>query len=200
MKRLLLLIFTITISLHSAQSKAIKIGDQDYAIVTETYNIYSSKGKVMKLYKKEHDGKLTYILGLTLRDITGTCSIRKEQRGAYEINGTDIKLYSFWDRDRQIDNAPYGARIVHYKLLEDQTIVKKASTLYIESARKNYDDESGMKYLFQEPKTDEEKALFKNYIMEMENTYKGKFVFDNASEDLIKKVKNALERKMRSRW
>ena len=200
MKRLLLFIFTITASLLSAQSEYIKIGDQDYVIVTETYDIYSSKGEVMKLYKKEHDDNLTYILGLTLRDTTGTCSIRKIQKGAYVINGTDIKLYSFWDREGQIDDAPYGARIVHYKILEDHTIVKKSSTLYIESARKNYDDESGMKYLFQEPETEEEKTLFRNYIMEMESTYKGKFIFNLESEDLIKKVKNALNKKMRSRW
>jgi len=200
MKKLLLLIFIITVSLQSAQPKHISIEDQDFSIVTETYNIYNSKGEVMKLYKEERNGNLTYVLGLTLWDTTGTCSARKIQKGAYEINGTDIMLYSFWDRDGKIDNAPYGARITHYKMLEDHTVVKKSSYLYIESTRKNYNYYSGMKYLFKSPKTEQEKEELQTYIQEIEEKYKGTFVFEDEAEDLISEVKKALKRKMKSIW
>lgn len=200
MKRLLLLMFTITISLHSAQHKDIKIGDQDYAIVTETYDIYNSKGQVMKLYKKEHDDKLTYILGLTLKDKTGNCSDVRVQQGAYEINGSDIMLYSFWDRRGEIYDAPYGARIVHYKILGNHTVVKKSSYIYIETASKKYNDDSGMKYLFTPPKTDQEKEALRTYIEEVEQQYKGTFVFGSAAKDLIAEVKKALKRKMEKKW
>jgi len=200
MKRFLLLIFTITASLHGAQTEQIKLGNQDFSIVTETYDIYNSKGEVMKLYKEEHNTNSTYLLGLTLKDNTGTCSNKRIQERAYEINGTDIIFYSFWYRRGNVHDAPYGARITHYELLEDRTIVKKSSYIYIESARKNHDDESGMKYLFHTPKTAKEKELFKNYITEMERTYKGEFVFGDESKRLIKKVKEALDRKIKSRW
>ncbi len=200
MKKLLLLIFIITLSLQSAQLEHIKIGNQDFSIVTETYDIYSSKGEVMKLYKEERDRKPRYILGLTLKDNTGTCSDFKIQEGAYEINGTDIIFYSLWDRRGKVDDAPYGARITHYKMLEDHTIVKKSSYIYIESASKNYDDESGMKYLFTPPQTDKEKEELQAYIQDVEQKYKGTFVFENEAKDLIAEVKKALKRKMETTW
>ena len=200
MKKLLLLIFTITASLQSAQSEHIKIGNQDFSIVTETYNIYNSKGEVMKLYKEERNHKLTYVLGLTLKDTTGTCSIRRIEKGAYEINGTDIMLYSFWDREGKIYDAPYGARIAHYKMLEDHTVVKKSSYIYIESARKNYSYKSGMKYLFTSPQTDQEKEELQAYIQDIEEKYKGTFLFGNEAKDLISEVKKALKRKTEKTW
>ncbi len=200
MKKILLLIFTITLSLQSAQLEHIKIGNQDFSIVTETYNIYNSKGEVMKLYKEERDRKPRYILGLTLKDDTGTCSDFKIQEGAYEVKGTDITLYSLWDRRGKVDDAPYGARITHYKMLEDHTIVKKSSYIYIESARKNYNDESGMKYLFTPPKTNQDKEELNAYIKEIEEKYKGTFVFENEAKDLIAEVKKALKRKMEKRF
>lgn len=200
MKNILLLIFIITASLQSAQIEQIKIGNQNFSISTETYKIYNSKGEVMKLYKEERDSKPRYILGLTLKDDTGTCSDFKLQEGAYEINGTDIILYSFWDRRGKVYDAPYGARITHYKMLEDHTVVKKSSYLYIESARKNYNYKSGMKYLFTPLKTPEEKEELRAYIKEIEQKYKGTFVFEDEATDLIAEVKKALKRKMKSTW
>ena len=200
MKKLLLLIFIITASLQSAQLEQIKIGNQDFSVVTETYNIYNSKGEVMKLYKEERDRKPRYILGLTLKDDTGTCSDFKIQEGAYEINGTDIILYSLWDRRGKVYDAPYGARIAHYKMLEDHTVVKKSSYIYIESASKNYNYYSAMKYLFTPPQTDQEKEELQTYIKEIEQKYKGTFLFDNEAKDLIVEVKKALKRKMERTW
>ena len=200
MKKLLLLIFIITALLHSAQLEHIKIGDQDFSVVTETYKVYNSKGEVMKLYKEERDSKSRYILGLTLKDTTGTCSDFKIQEGAYEINGTNIILYSLWDRRGKVYDAPYGARIAHYKMLDDHTVVKKSSYVYIESASKNYNYYSGMKYLFTPPKTDKEKEELQAYIQDVEQKYKGTFVFENEAQDLIAEVNKALKRKMEKIW
>lgn len=200
MKKLLLLILIITSSLQSAQLEHIKIVNQDFSIITETYDIYNSKGEVMKLYKEESDRKPRYILGLILKDNTGTCSDFKIQQGAYEINAADIIFYSLWDRRGKVYDAPYGARITHYKMLEDHSIVKKSSYLYIESTSKNYNDESGMKYLFTPPQTDQEKEELQTYIKEVEQKYKGTFVFENEAKDLIVEVKKALKRKMQKIW
>lgn len=200
MKILTLLFLGFTQFLFSSESMHVTIGNQDFTIVTETYDIYNSKGEVMKLYKEENDGKLIYILGLTLKENTGTCSIIKIQQGAYEINGTDIMLYSLWDKRGRIDDAPYGARITHYKMLEDHSVVKKSSYIYIESASKDYKDESGMKYLFIPPKTDHEKEELQAYIEEVEQKYEGTFVFDNEAKYLIAEVKEALQRKVNRRW
>jgi len=200
MKILILLFIGFMQLLFSSELIHVTIGNQNISIVTETYDIYNSKGEVMKLYKEETDGKLTYILGLTIKDNTGTCSILKTQEGTYEINGTDIILYSLWDRIGRIDDAPYGARITQYTMLEDHSIIKKSSTIYIESTRKDYDDESGMKYLFTPPKTDQEKEALDAYIEDAEQRYEGTFVFDNEARDLISEVKEALKRKMANKW
>ena len=200
MRLFLLMLLSASTHLCAAELEHITIKQQDFSIVTETYDIYNSKGEVMKLYKKDPDAKLTYILGLTLKDKTGNCSDIRVQKGAYEINGTDIKLYSFWDRRGDVDNAPYGARISHYKIFEDHTVVKKSSYLYIESVSKNYNDESGMKYLFTAPKTYQKKKELQAYVQEVEHKYEGVFVFENDAKSLIEEVKKALKRKMDRRW
>ena len=200
MKILTLLFIGFTQFLFASDLTQITIGKQNFSIVTETYDIYNSKGEVMKLYKEDSNGKLTYILGLTLKENTGTCSIVKIQQGAYEINGTDIMLYSLWDKRGRIDDAPYGARITHYKMLEDHAVVKKSSYIYIESSSKGYNEDSGMKYLFTPPQTDHEKEELQAYIEEVEQKYEGTFVFDSEARDLITEVKEALQRKMNRRW
>jgi hypothetical protein len=200
MKNILLLIFTITVSLYSAQVEKMMIENQNFSIVTETYDIYNSKGEVMKLYKEEDNATLTYVLGMTIKDTTGTCSNKRVQEGSYEIKGKNITLYSFWYRRGDVPSAPYGARITQYELLDNYTATKRSSYIYIESEVKNYDDTTGMQYLFKKPNTAKEKELFKNYITDIERTYKGDFLFGDASQRLIEKVKEALDRKRKSRW
>lgn len=200
MKILIPLFIGLIQLLFSAELTHVTMGKQDFSVVTENYDIYNSKGEVMKLYKEESNHDLTFVLRLTLEDHTGTCSDKSIQKGAYEINGTEIVLYSSWHRKGKMYDAPYGARISHYEMLDNHTFVQKSSHIYIESARKNYDEESGMKYLFTPPETDEQKEELRAYIKEVEREYKGTFVYDNEAEALKEEVKKALKRKMTRNW
>lgn len=200
MKILISLFLIITQLLFSAELKHVTMGHQDFSIVTESYDIYGSKGEVMKFYKEERNNDLTFVLRLTMTDHTGSCADKAIQEGAYEINRTNITLYSFWDRRGKAYDAPYGARVAHYKLSDDRTLVKEASYIYIESERKKYNDESGMKYLFTPPQNEEERKELQNYIEDVERQYKGTFVYGDEAKVLIKEVKKALKRKMQRAW
>ena len=200
MKKIWFLLFTISTFSLSANLEHITIGNQDFSIVTETYKIYDSKGEVAKFYKEERNNDLTFIFSLILEDATGTCADKSMQSGSYEINGTNITLYSFWDRKGKVYDSPYGARIQQYEMLPNHTVVLKSSKVYIEAARKSYDLESGMKYLFTPPKTVNEKEALQTYIRSVEKEYKGLFVYGDEAKSLLKEVQKALIRKMRSRW
>jgi hypothetical protein len=200
MKFLLVVTIFSSILFSSARLEHVTIGNQDFSITTETYKIYDSKGEVMRFYKEERNNDLTFIFNLILEDATGTCADKSMQSGYYEINGTNITLYSFWDRKGKSYDSPYGARIQHYEMLPDHTVVLKSSRLYIETARRNYDESSGMKYLFTSPQSKNEKEAFSKYIKSVEREYNGVFVFGDDAKKLIDEVHDALNRKMRTKW
>ncbi len=200
MKLFLLMLFTTSILFGTAELKHITIKNQDFSIVTEAYDIYDSKGEVMKFYKEERNNDLIFVLSLILKDSTGTCADKSMQTGSYEINGTNITLYSFWDRKGKAYDSPYGARIQRYEMLPDHTVVLKSSKVYIETARKSYDTESGMKYLFSPPKTNTEIEALQAYIKSVEREYKGVFVYGDEAKSLIEEVHEAFRRKMKSKW
>jgi len=200
MKLFLLILLTLTTLFATAELEHITIGNQDFSIVTESYEIYDSKGEVMKLYKEERNNDLIFVLSLILKDSTGTCADKSMQTGTYEINGTDITLYSFWDRKGKAYDSPYGARIQRYEMLPNHTVVLKSSKVYIETARKSYDRESGMKYLFTPPNTNNEIEALQAYVKSVEREYKGVFVYDNEAKKLIEEVDEAFRRKMKAEW
>lgn len=200
MKILSLIFFTVNILFATAELEHVTLGNQDFTLVTESYEIYDSKGEVMKFYKEERNNDLTFVLSLILNDKTGTCADKSMQEGAYEINGTTITLYSFWDRKGKVYDSPYGARIQQYEMLPNHTVVLRSSKVYIETARKSYDQESGMKFLFSPPKTASEKEALHTYINAVEKEYKGVFVFGEEAKMLLDEVHEALRRKMKSAW
>ena len=200
MKIFTLILFTVNILFATAELEHVTLGNQDFSIVTESYEIYDSKGQVMKFYKEERNNDLIFVLSLILEDKTGTCADKSMQEGAYEINGTTITLYSFWDRKGKVYDSPYGARIQEYEMLPDHTVVLRSSKVYIETARKSYDQESGMKYLFTPPKTDLEKEALQAYVRSVEKEYKGVFVFGEEAKMLLDEVHEAFRRKMKSAW
>jgi hypothetical protein len=200
MKILSLIFFSLNILFATAQLEHVTLGNQDFSIVTESYEIYDSKGEVMKFYKEERNNDLTFVLSLILKDKTGSCSDKSMQEGAYEINGTTITLYSFWDRKGKVYDSPYGARIQQYEMLPDHTVVLRSSKVYIETARKSYDAESGMIYLFTPPKTESEKEALDAYVQSVEKEYKGVFVFGKEAKKLLDEVYEALQRKNNIRW
>jgi len=200
MKVFLFIVLSIGALFASAKLEHITIGNQDFSVVIESYDIYDSKGEVMKLYKEERNNDLTFVLSLILKDSTGTCADKSMQEGSYEINGTDITLYSFWDRKGKAYDSPYGARIQRYEMLPNHTVILKSSKVYIETARKNYNKESGMKYLFTPPKTNIQKEALQAYVKSVERAYKGVFVYNNEAERLIEEVQEAFSRKLKAKW
>ena len=200
MKLLLVLLFFNTLLFSSGKLEHVTIGYQDFSITTESYDIYDSKGEVMRFYKEERNNDLTFIFSLILEDATGTCADKSMQSGYYEINGTNIILYSFWDRKGKSYDSPYGARIQHYEMLPNHTVFLKSSRVYIETSRRNYDQDSGMNYLFRTPESSSEKVAFEKYVKSVEREYKGTFVFDDEAKRLMEEVLQALSRKMKSRW
>ncbi len=200
MKAFLFIVLSIVTLFASAKLEHITLGNQDFSVVIESYDIYDSKGEVMKLYKEERNNDLTFVLSLILKDSTGTCADKSMQEGSYEINGTHITLYSFWDRKGKAYDSPYGARIQRYEMLPDHTVILKSSKIYIETTRKSYDKESGMKYLFTPPKTNIQKEALQAYVKSVEKEYKGVFVYDNEAKKLIEEVHEAFRRRMKAKW
>jgi hypothetical protein len=200
MKLFLLILLSANTLFATAKLEHITIKNQDFSMVTEAYDIYDSKGEVMKLYSEEQNNDLNFVLSLILKDRTGTCADKSMQDGSYEINGTAITLYSFWDRKGKAYDAPYGARIQQYEMLPDNTLKRISSKVYIETDRRNYDKKSGMKYLFKVPQNDKEKEALNRYVKSVEIEYKGVFVFDEEAKKLIKEVDDALIRKIKKRW
>ncbi len=200
MKPLFLLLFPVMLLHASSTIEHRTLNNQDFTIITEDYEVYDSKGRVAKFYRDELNNDLTYLFPLTLNDRTGTCGARSLTKGAYEIEGKTITLYTFWDRQGRIYDTPYGARIQKYEVTKRGELRLIESRLYVESARKSFDPESGMRFLFTKPANDKEKAALETYVKDAERQYKGTFVFGDDVKRLIKEVKEALDRKMINTW
>lgn len=198
--RLFSILLLISLQLFAKSSELITINNHAFILEKESYNEYGSKGKVIRLYRGKEKADSRLLFTFILNDRSGPCSAREIEKGSYEINGSTITLYSFWKRGGKAYDAPYGARIKVYVVENNATLTKVSSHVYIEESRRNYDEESGMKYLFTKAKTVEEKELFKEYIEEVEDRYDGIFVFDKEAERLLKNVKKALKRKVKLQW
>ena len=199
MKIFLILLVTL-VQLFPKHIEHISIDSQPFTIVKETYNEYGNKGEVMRFYKGGEKNETALLLTFTLRDRMGPCSARELEKGTYEINASTITFYSSWKRGGKAYEAPSGARVKVYKVLKDSTLKKVSSKVYIETSKRNYDEESGMQYLFTEPKTEEEKESLQEYIEEVEDDYDGIFVFAKEGKELIREVKKAFRRKTKALW
>ena len=197
MKKIFALLWFFSFWLY-AGSQEIIINHHPFTLVTEKYDIYDSKGEVMKFYKDIHDDKPLF--HITLSDATGGCSSRSLEDGSYEIEGNKIRLYSFFHRQGTAYMEPYGAKIVEYKVLKDGDLKKTSSQVYIETAQRGYENSKGMKYLFQKPKTINEKRALADYIKQVEEHYSAQFLLGEEGKSLIKEVKEALKRKIKRNW
>jgi len=200
MKKIVLLLLLSTYALFSTEIKHINIGNQDFMLTVEEYDVYDSKGAVLRVYKEKRNNDLIFMFSLILKDRTGACSAKSVEDGYYEVNDTGITLYSHWDRRGKAYDAPYGARIQVYTVDEHFNLTKTSSKLYIETERQNYNETSGMQYLFHEPQNEEEKKALKSYVSSVERNFKGSFVFGNEAKKLMAEVEDAMGRKMKSIW
>lgn len=200
MKTYALLFFITSQLLFCAELKHVNIGNQDFSITTESYKVYDSKGTVMRMYSEARNNDLLFVLKLTLRDASGPCSAKSLEEGYYEMNATHITLYSSWVRRGKAYDAPIGARIQVFEVQPDHSVKRISSKLYIETERENYNEASGMQYLFEKPQTEKEQTKLALYISGVERKYKGTFVFGKEAQKLRKEVEKALIKKLKSRW
>jgi len=196
MKLFLTLFLSISSLLAFPTLEYISIDKQEFTMTKETYDIYNSKGLVMSLYSKKKNHDLGFALNLILHDVTGDCGKKSIQKGTYSIEQSTITLYHLYRREGHADYAPYGAMIDVYEIQKEGELQKVSSKVYIESSRKKYNPDSGMKYLFEIAKNEEEKALFAEYINDIEKKYKSTFVFEEEAQSLIQEVKRALKKDM----
>jgi len=199
MKYIVLFLLT-SLCLLSQENKELLIGGERYIVVHESYNEYGDKGVEMKLYKKSQSLDELPLFSFTLENRSGGCGERSTQDGNYEINGTTLTLYSHWDRSGRAYDAPRGDRIQQYTIETNGTVAFKDGVLYIERQAKNYDKESGLKYLFTSPKNDVEKEKLHSYIESTERLFGGKFVYGDEAVQLHEKVDIVLMKKRQIRW
>jgi len=189
-----------TTTLFSEGWSSLTINHNTFEVLQESYDEYGSKGKTVTFYKKESNETKQTLFSFVLEDTTGGCNDKSLERGAYEVNGTNLTFYTLWKRRGSVDDAPLGGRVIRYEVLKNGEFHRLSSQLYVEEYRRDFNSKSGMKFLFETPKTEENKELLAKYVASVEKRYDGQFVFDDASNKLIKEVRKALKRKMRKIW
>jgi len=85
-------------------------------------------------------------------------------------------------------------------VLDDGSLKRESSVLYIERHHKSIHLEDGMQYLFTAPETEKEKVLLKSYVGDIEAYFNGVFLFGKEAQRLQSAVSDAIERKHKSRW
>jgi len=200
--RLYLLLFLTlsTTALFSKGWSSITINKQPFELFEEYYDEYDSKGKTVTFYKKGEDGNKTSLLSFVLDDATGGCNDKSIEKGSYEVNGTILSFYTLWKRQGSVDDAPYGAKISRYEVAENGELKHLSSELYVETHTEDSDNNSGMKFLFEEAKTEEDKKLLKKYVSSVEKNFHGTFLFSKDADRLMKEVNKAMRRQMKARW
>ena len=199
MKRILLL-FLITTSLFSQKQKLLDIQGHSFLLFEEDYDEYDSKGKTVTFYNGEDSNRTEALLSFVLNDVTGGCNDKSIEKGVYELSGSTIIFYTLWQRVGSIDDAPFGGRVKSYEISKNGEIKLLSSYLYIEEHTKESNSGSGMRFLFESPKREEDKSLFLTYISLIEKRYGGEFVFDKKSSKLIIAVREALKRQVKAVW
>jgi len=198
MKIFLILLLTLVQLFSKVEN--LTINNQPFTIEEEYYDEYGSKGKTVTFYKKEKDGNKISLLSFVLNDATGGCNDKSIEKGTYEINGTTLSFYTLWKRQGSVDDAPFGGRIQRYEVLENGEFNLLSSFLYVETHTEESDNNSGMKFLFEETEIEEDKKLLKKYVSSVEKNFHGTFLFFKEADMLMKKVNKAMSRNMKARW
>jgi hypothetical protein len=199
--RIFLLFFLSVLSVLAVDSEeSLTINHHTFDLVQESYREYGDKGVELKIYTHGADKEKLPLLAFTLSYTSGSCAEKSTQEGAYEINGSTMILYTHWERSGRAYDAPAGDRIQVYKVEDNGTITLLSGRLYIERHAKRYDRESGMRYLFDPPKTTQEQKALDDYIRRTEKIFEGRFVQGKEAARLREEVEEALMRKHSRRW
>jgi len=198
--RLYLFILLSITGVFASSIKTITIDNRPFTVLKEHYNEYGVKGDYITLYSGAEENRTSKLLNFVLSEVSGSCSDRSIEQGSYEVNGSTITLCTRWRRQGAVNDTPKGARVQVYQLLKDNSLKELSNKFYIETSSQGSDPESGMKYLFTPPKTEEEKKALKAYVTEVERAYHGTFVFGDEAKKLMRDVKEALRRKRKAAW
>ena len=196
----LLLVILSSTELFSKTWDSIKIDGYPFVLLKETYDEYDSKGETVAFYKKEKSKDLTFVLSFVLEDATGGCNDKSLEHGVYEVNGTMLTLYTLWERQGSVDDAPFGGRIQRYELSKSGEMQLHSSQLYVEKHTKGADPKSGMKFLFNAPKTEEEKRSLAKYVKSVEKYFHGDFIFGDKAKALMIEIRKAQKEQITRRW
>ncbi len=198
--KLFLLLFLSVTQLLSNSIEHIMIGGYSYTTLQESYKYYDRQGEEIKLYKDEKNKDSASLLTFVLKENTGSCTGYGLEVGAFELQGDELVLYSSWERTGMADKSPFGAQIKRYLADNNASLRLVSSKVYIESSKRSESDESGMKYLYNEPKTKQETEKLQEYVGLIEKYYEGDFVFGEEAKNLVMEVKEALKPKNGSVW
>ncbi len=196
---LFFLIFGLT-QLLSAEVEYLNITNQELIVIKDNYNLYKTKGRVVKFYHEESNKDLKFLKSFILDESSGGCSARAYQRGVYDINGSNITFYTKWSRSGKAYDLPQGVMIESYALKENGSLQKLSNQLYIESSQKGHDNDSGMKFLFNPPKNPTEEKHLAQYIRNVEAKYDGDFLQGEQAKQLQEQVEKALNQAVKKMW
>ena len=195
--KVVLIFLTLLSSLYAR--KEVHIGTHTFTLIEESYNEYGDKGRTMMLYAKDANKSKLPQFRFVERYQTGSCAVRNIEEGSYIFKNDSIITYSRWERFDN-EHAPIGDRIQVYKLDENGSFYLSDSRVYVEKTERNDDADEGMKYLYTEAKTEQEKSLLHRYIASVEELFEAKFVMGEEAEKLKYEVNKALESKHRQQW
>jgi hypothetical protein len=176
------------------------LNGQDFAVVTETYDLYETKGRVAKFYKNDAVDERNLELVVTLEEKSGGCGARSIEYGTYRIRNDRLVVYTQWRREPKARFAPVGFRKQIYTADLNGSLRRIEGEIYIETGRPDEADE-GMRYLFAKKLDAAQKKALAHYIRSVRKTYGAAFVSTpSQKETLDREVREALHHTRIKHW
>jgi hypothetical protein len=197
MKRGVVLTLLLLVLHAFADSEVVRLqkGGFDYVLLKESYDLYESKGVSIKFYKEEQSEDLSYQLTFVVADKTGGCLGKSIQQGVFTFDDYNLTLYTRYTRSGSIKEAPEGVTLKRYRITEAGSLKLLSAKIYIEAHDRTLKDESGMRFLYQPPRSDTEKRALTRYLKTQEKNYGGRFVLGEEADSLRKEVQNAFKKR-----
>ena len=146
----------------------------------------------LALYRNERK-----LLTHTVSESVVDCNSESIELGAFDYTDSTITFYSYWATSGYVI-APFGVRKQIYAVDKKGNLRLGQAALYIETSRRGWPENKGIKYLFVAPKNNHERAQLNDYIKAVERAYNGNFVSGAAKVLLFKEVKYRLKRQIQS--
>jgi hypothetical protein len=122
------------------------------------------------------------LLTHTLRLLDGDCNSNTVELGDVEVTDSSIIFYSYYAWIGGCCGLPYGARIQMYKINNKGYLYLDKSEIYLERYKEKVSEMDG--------------ARQKQWILETEKDYNAKFVLGKKADQLMKKVKLRLAKRI----